>query len=66
MITLAIELPRQMARVARIAADIAARPDCGPAAEIMLEWIDMGAAAIAAQDPSGMMRAHRALEGCDL
>ncbi|WP_164523797.1 hypothetical protein [Sphingomonas koreensis] len=55
-----------MARVARIAADIAAQPDCGPAAEVMLEWIDMGAAAIAEQDPGRMMRAHRALEGCNL
>ncbi|APR53341.1 hypothetical protein CA223_05345 [Sphingomonas koreensis] len=63
---MAIELPRQMARVARIAADIAAQPDCGPAAEVMLEWIDMGAAAIAEQDPGRMMRAHRALEGCNL
>lgn len=57
------DLPRQMARVARLAVQCTDQPHHGIAVEVMLEAIELAAEATATQDLLGMIRAHQLLAG---
>lgn len=57
------DLPRQMARVARLAIECVDLPHHGKAIDVMLAAIERAAEAIANQDLYEMMRSHQLLAG---
>lgn len=63
MTSIGADLPRQMARVARLAVSAIQLPHHALAVDLMLEAVDLAAEATASQDVVGMVRAHQLLIG---